>query len=206
VAAETVASDAARAAAAIQLQAEACALKLAEVASRAAGIVAAASPPGSERESALTALRLAATVQAAAIATAEDTAAAAASVASAVSAAAAGVAFTVSAAAASYETEVAKVAATLQATATATARQVAAETDVRARDAAALARDAAAAMLPQAATADSREDIEVDTSAETWEDTGSPTPVPATRKAYALAAAPEPIAGEANGRGMHHGR
>ena len=120
---------------------------MAEAASRAAAIVAAASPPGSERESALTALRLAATVKAAAVATAEDTAAAAASVASAVTAAAAGVAFTVSAAAAAFESEVAKVAATLQATATATARQVAAETDVRARDAASLAREAAAAMV-----------------------------------------------------------
>ena len=157
VAAETVASDAARTAAAIQLRADDCAAKLAEAASRAAVIVAAASPPGSERESALTALRLAATVKAAAVATAEDTAAAAASVASAVTAAAAGVAFTVSAAAASYESEVAKVAAALQATATATARQVAAETDVRAMDAASLAREAAAAIVRDDTSADNRE-------------------------------------------------
>ena len=137
MAAKAVAEEAARTAAAIQLRADAAAVKVAEAASRAAAIVAEASPPGSERESALTALRLAVTVRAAAVATAEDTAAAAASRRQRRLRGRCRGAFTVSAAAVAYESEVAQVAAAVQATATATARQVAAETDVRATDAAA---------------------------------------------------------------------
>jgi hypothetical protein len=116
-----------------------------EAASRAAALVAAANPPGTERESARTAVELAATVKAAAVVTAEDNAAAAVSVASAVAAAAAGVASTVSAAALAFEREVTAVAATLQATASATARQLAVDTDAQARNVASLAREAASA-------------------------------------------------------------
>ena len=65
VAAEAVASSAAWAAAAIQLHADASAIKLIEAAARAAAIVAAANPPGTDRGAALTALNLAATVKAA---------------------------------------------------------------------------------------------------------------------------------------------
>jgi excisionase family DNA binding protein len=146
LAAEAVASDAARAALVLQLRADASAAKLSQAAAQAVAIVAAASLPGAERESALTALRLAATVKAAAVATAEDTAAAAAAVAAAVAVAAAGVALKNSAAAVAFESEAAKVAATVQATATATARRVAAETDARASGAALVARETAAAV------------------------------------------------------------
>ncbi|HEX8509230.1 MAG TPA: BldC family transcriptional regulator [Propionibacteriaceae bacterium] len=144
-AAAVVASNAARTAAAIQLRADASAVQLAEASVRAAAIVAAASPPGTEREAALTALHLAATVKDLAVATAADTAAAAACVAGAVTAAAADVAFRVSAAEIAIEREVAKVAANLQTMATATARRVAADTDARASDVALVAREAAAA-------------------------------------------------------------
>jgi hypothetical protein len=132
-------------AAAIQLRADALAIKLTEAAAMAAAIVAAADPPGTEREAAFTALQLAATVKDLAVATAEDTAAAAARVATAVTAAAADVAFRVSAADIAIEREVAKVAAALQTIATATARQVAADTDARASGIAMVAHDAAAA-------------------------------------------------------------
>jgi excisionase family DNA binding protein len=161
VAAERVASDAARTAIALQLKANAHAGKLARAASDAAATVAAATPPGRERESALAARRLAATVEADAVAAAEDTAAAAACVADAVAAAAANMAFTVSAAAQAVETEVAELAATIQATATATARQIAATTESRASDAAALARDAtiAASRVEDSAVRDTRASV-----------------------------------------------
>jgi excisionase family DNA binding protein len=144
-AAEAVACNAAWTAAAIQLRADASAIKLTEAAVRAAAIVAAANPPGTEREAAFTALQLAATVKDLAVTTAEDTASEAARVASAVTAAAADIAFRVSAAEVAIESEVARVAAALQATATATARRVAADTDARASDVALVARQAAAA-------------------------------------------------------------
>ena len=144
-AAEAVATNAACAAAAIQLRADASALKLKEAAARAAAIVAAANLPGRDREAALTALQVAATVKDVAVATAEDTAAAAVLVASAVTAAAAEVAFRVSALDSAIESEVARVAAALQSTATATARRVAADTDARASEIAMVAGQAAAA-------------------------------------------------------------
>jgi AcrR family transcriptional regulator len=145
VAASAVAATAASAAAAAQLQADASATKLSEATARAVAIVAADNAPGSEREGARTALRMAATAEALAIATAEDTAAAAARVASAVSEAASGVAFNVSELDKAIEDEVARVAAALRTKATAIARQVAADTHARATDVALIAREAAAA-------------------------------------------------------------
>jgi excisionase family DNA binding protein len=142
-AADAIAIDAAETAAAIRLRAVDCAVKRQRAASRAAGIVASAVLEGSEREAALVASRLAATVKAAAVAAAKDTSAAAASAASAVAAAAADVAFAVSAAALEIEGDVARAAAAVQATATATARQVAADTDARATDAVLVARQVA---------------------------------------------------------------
>jgi len=144
-AAAVVATNAAWTAASIQLRADASASQLMEAATRAAATVAAANPPGTQREAALTALHLAATVKDLAVATAADTAAAAACVANAVTAAAADVAFRFSTAEVAIEREVAKVAANLQTTATATARRVAAETAERASDVAMVAREAAAA-------------------------------------------------------------
>jgi excisionase family DNA binding protein len=147
-AAEAVATNAACAAAAIQLRADASALKLKEAAARAAAIVTEANLPGRDREAALTALQVAATVKDVAVATAEDTAAAAVLVASAVTAAAAEVAFRVSALDSAIESEVATVAAALQSAATATARQVAADTDARASEIAMVAGEAAAVAGP----------------------------------------------------------
>lgn len=109
-AAEGIASIAAQTAVTVQLKADAAAMKLAENATLAAARVAAGNPPGSDRETARTALRLAATVRTAAITTADDTATAAAVVANAVAAAAADVAFTVSATDLAHEREVAHVA------------------------------------------------------------------------------------------------
>jgi colicin import membrane protein len=142
-AADAVAVEAAETAAAVQVRADEHAAKRQKAATRAAGIVAAAVPLGGEREAALVASRLAATVKTAAVATAKETSAAAATVASAVTAAAAEVAFTVSATEFEIEGTVAATAAAAQAKATATARQVAADTDSRATDAALVARQVA---------------------------------------------------------------
>jgi hypothetical protein len=66
-----MAGAAAQTASDIQTRADALALRVASAASKAADIVSASIPSGSEEEGALTALHLAATVDAAAIATAE---------------------------------------------------------------------------------------------------------------------------------------
>jgi excisionase family DNA binding protein len=145
MAAEAVATSAGRTAAAVQRRADASATRVSEAAARAATVVVAAIPPGGDRQAALTALQLAATVQAAAVAAADDTAVAAAEVATAVAAAAAEVARRVADLDVAIEAEVAGAAAAVQTTATATARQVAAETDARANDVAMLAHEAVAA-------------------------------------------------------------
>jgi hypothetical protein len=145
LAAEAVAGGAALTAAAVQHRADESAIKVSLAAAQAATIVAEAQQPGGDREAALAALRLAATVKAAAVALAEDTAAAAVGVAAAVTAAAAAVAYRASALDVAIEGEVAEVAAALQTAATATARQVAADTDARASDVAMVAREVAAA-------------------------------------------------------------
>lgn len=131
-AAENVAETAARAADQIQLQAEGMAVKVAAAASDAASVVASQIPLGHDEEAALTAIRIAANVTAAAVVTAEETALAAAGVARAVAAAAAQAALAASSAAAAFEHEVANAAAAVQAVATATAHQVAAEAGARA--------------------------------------------------------------------------
>jgi AcrR family transcriptional regulator len=145
-AAAAVAGHAARAAAATQLRADALATQLSEAAARAVAIITADTTPGSDREAALRAIRVAATAEALAVSTAADTAAAAIGVATAVSAAASDVAFSVSALDKAIEDEVARVAAALQTTATTIARQVAADTHTRATDVALVARGAAAAV------------------------------------------------------------
>ena len=129
VAAAGMASTAARTAAAVQLRADAAAERQGEAAFQAATVVAAAIRPGHQREGVLSALRIAAIVEAAAAAAASTTAADAACVADAVTAAAAQVALVVAAAALAIETEVATTAATLHDAATAAARRVAADTD-----------------------------------------------------------------------------
>jgi uncharacterized protein YqgV (UPF0045/DUF77 family) len=171
----------------MQLRADACAVTLAEAASHAAAIVAAANPQGTERESADAARRLAATVKAAAVATAEDTAEAAALVADAVTIAAAGVALTVSSAAAAVESEVAEVAAALQSIATATARQVAATIDARATRTASMARQAAIAA----------QDVE-----DTWDEDAGMAPAPAMTSERGVALLPLQRVGESGHRGQ----
>lgn len=145
-AAEVIAANAARAAAEMKLRAETIADRLAQAALQAASLVASSNRPGCEREEALTALRLAALVQEAAVLAAEESADAAVRVASAVTAAAAVVAISLSAADAAIEGEVAKVAAALQVTVSTRAREVAAETDARANEVALVAREAARAV------------------------------------------------------------
>ena len=146
-AATALATNAAHTAAAMQVRADAAAAQQCAAASEAAIVVAAASRPGHQREDALSALRLAAIVEARALATAKDTAADAACVASAVVAAARDVALSVVAAAHALESEVVVAAATVLGTATAAARNVATDTDARASGAAVVARKSAAAVM-----------------------------------------------------------
>ncbi|MDQ1535722.1 MAG: hypothetical protein QOE58_115, partial [Actinomycetota bacterium] len=87
-AALNMAATAAQTASGIQSRADALAVRVAIAAAKAADIVSASIASGNEEEGALAALQLAATVDAAAIATAEETALAAAAVATAVAAAA----------------------------------------------------------------------------------------------------------------------
>jgi MftR C-terminal domain len=145
-AAAAVADTAARAAVTTQMRADALATKLSEAAARAVAVITADTSTDGDSEAAFRALKVAATAEALAVSTAEDTAAAAAGVATAVTAAATDVAFSVSALDRAIEDEVTRVAAALQTTATTIARQVAAETHSRATDVALVARGAAAAV------------------------------------------------------------
>ena len=144
-AAKAVAGTAARAATATQIQADASATKLSEATARAVAIVRADKSRRGDRDTAETALHLASTAEALAVATAADTAAEAARVATAVTSAASDVALSVSELDKAIEEEVARVATALRTTATAIARQVAADTHARATDVALIARGAAAA-------------------------------------------------------------
>jgi hypothetical protein len=131
-AAQELAYTAARTATVVEKRADAVAMRVADAAAQAAEIVAASIVSGGDAEAALAALQLAATVDAAAIATAEETALAAAAVATAVASAAAQAAFTAAAAAAAFEQEVANAAAAVRMIATAAARDLAVETDAKA--------------------------------------------------------------------------
>src|SRR5664280_2644600 len=113
-AALNMADTAAQTASGIQTRADALAVRVATAASKAADIVSASIASGSEEEGALIALQLAATVDAAAIATAEETALAAA------------------AAAAAFEKEVTNAAAAVKREATTTAHDLALNTDAKA--------------------------------------------------------------------------
>ena len=113
-AAQNMADTAAQTAAGIQIRADAQAVRVATAAATAAETVSASIASGGDAEALLTALRLAATVDAAAIATAEETALAAAAVATAVAAAAAQAALTAAIAAAAFEQEVSTVAAAVR--------------------------------------------------------------------------------------------
>jgi hypothetical protein len=127
-----MADTAAQTASGIQTRADALAVRVATAASKAADIVLASIASGSEEEGALIALQLAATVDAAAIATAEETALAAAAVATAVASAATQAALAAAAAAAVFEREVTNAAAAVKRAATTTARDLALNTDAKA--------------------------------------------------------------------------
>src|SRR5450756_1206933 len=131
-AALNMADTAAQTASGIQTRADALAIRVATAASKAADTVSASIVSGTEEEGALIALQLAATVDAAAIATAEETARAAAAVATAVASAATQAAMAASAAAAAFEREVTNAAAVVQRVATTTARDLALNTDAKA--------------------------------------------------------------------------
>jgi len=135
-----MADTAAQTASGIQARADALAVRVAAAASKAADIVLASIVSGSEEEGALIALQLAATVDAAAIATAEETALAAAAVATAVASAATQAALAAAAAAAVFEREVTNAAAAVRRVATTTARDLALNTDAKAVEAALAAR------------------------------------------------------------------
>ncbi|MDQ1483287.1 MAG: hypothetical protein QOF35_1363, partial [Actinomycetota bacterium] len=135
-----MADTAAQTASGIQTRADALAVRVATAAAKAAGIVSASIASGSEEEGALAALLLAATVDAAAIATAEETALAAAAVATAVASAATQAALAAAAAAAVFEREVANAAAAVKLVATTTARDLALNSDAKAVEVAQAAR------------------------------------------------------------------
>ena len=139
-AALNMADTAAQTASGIQAQADALAIRVATAASKAADIVAASIVSGTEEEGALIALQLAATVDAAAIATAEETALAAGAVATAVASAATQAALAAAAAAAAFEREVTNAAAAVKRVATTTARDLALNTDAKAVEVAQAAR------------------------------------------------------------------
>jgi hypothetical protein len=141
-AAQELAHTAVRTAAHIQERADAMAERVASAADQAAEIVAASIATGGDEEAALAALQLAATVDAAAMATAEETALAAAAVATAVARAAAQAALAAATAAAAFEQEVANAAAAVRVIATTAARDLAAETDAKAVEVALQAREA----------------------------------------------------------------
>lgn len=132
LAALNMADTAAHTASGIQTLADALAVRVANAASNAADIVSASITSGSEEEGAITALQLAATVDAAAIATAQETARAAAAVAADVAAAATQAAHAATAAAASFEREVSNAAAAVKRLATTTARDLALNSDAKA--------------------------------------------------------------------------
>ena len=135
-----MADTAALTASGIQTRADALAVRVATAASKAADIVSASITSGSEEEGALAALQLAATVDAAAIATAQETARAAAAVAADVASAATQAAHAATAAAASFEREVSNAAAAVKRLATTTARDLALNTDAKAVEIALAAR------------------------------------------------------------------
>ena len=139
-AALNMADTAAQTASGIQTRADALAMRVATAASKAADTVSASVVSGTEEEGALIALQLAATVDAAAIATAEETALAAAAVATAVASAATQAALAASAAAAAFEREVTNAAAAVQRVAITTARDLALNTDAKAVEVALAAR------------------------------------------------------------------
>ena len=139
-AALNMADTAAQTASGIQTRADALAMRVATAASKAADTVSASVVSGTEEEGALIALQLAATVDAAAIATAEETALAAAAVATAVASAATQAALAASAAAAAFEREVMNAAAAVQRVAATTARDLALNTDAKAVEVALAAR------------------------------------------------------------------
>ena len=139
-AALNMADTAAQTASGIQTQADALAIRVAIAASKAADTVSASIVSGTEEEGALIALQLAATVDAAAIATAEETALAAAAVATAVASAATQATLTASAAASAFEREVTNAAAAVHRVATTAARDLALNTDAKAVEVALAAR------------------------------------------------------------------
>jgi hypothetical protein len=131
-AARELAQTAALTATVVEKRADAKAERVASAAAQAAEVVAASFTSGGDAKTALAALRLAATVDAAAIATAEETALAAAAVATAVATAAAQAALAAATAAAAFEQEVANAAAAIRLIATTAARDLAVEADARA--------------------------------------------------------------------------
>jgi hypothetical protein len=139
-AAHELAETAAHAATGIQIRADALALEVATAAVQAAETVSASIAAGGDAEAAVIALRLAATVDAAALATVDETALAATAVATAVAAAAAHAALAAAAAAAVFEREVADAASAVRAIATNTARDLAVDTDAKAVEVALAAR------------------------------------------------------------------
>jgi hypothetical protein len=139
-AALNMADTAAQTANGIQTRADALAVRVATAASKAADIVSASIASGSEEEGALIAMQLAATVDAAAIATAEETALAAAAVATAVASAATQAALAAAAAAAVFEREVTNAAAAIKRVATTTAHDLAINADAKAVEVALAAR------------------------------------------------------------------
>lgn len=145
VAAKSVAEEAARTVEAVQFQADELALAVATAASVAAVTVSGSVAPGGAAEAALAALKVGATVIAAAAAKSEETARAAVLVARAVAAAAEAVAATTAAEAAAIESEVLDVAVAVQAVAAATAERLASDTLDRGAAVALATRQAAAA-------------------------------------------------------------
>jgi serine phosphatase RsbU (regulator of sigma subunit)/anti-sigma regulatory factor (Ser/Thr protein kinase) len=145
LAAKSVAEAAARTVEAVQFQADELALAVATAASVAAVTVSGSIAPGGDAEAALAALKVGATVIAAAAAKSEETARAAVLVARAVAAAAEAVAATTAAEAAAIESEVLDVAVAVQAVAAATAQRLASDTLDRGAAVALATRQAAAA-------------------------------------------------------------
>lgn len=146
-AAQSVAHEAARTAARVRMRADMAAALVQQAASLAADELARSDSDGNTLDTGRLAELLAATVHAAADATAQDTARAASDAAHAAVAAAAHVTQTVAAAERAAEREVAATADAQRELATATAMAVALETDARAVGVAKAAREAAAALV-----------------------------------------------------------
>ena len=145
LAADAVAVAAARTVDAVQSQADEVAWAVAAAASEAAATVSKSIAPGGDAEAARTAIRVGATVSAAAAAKAEQTAHAAVLVARAVAAAADAVAATTAAAADAMEHEVRDAAIAMRTLTAATAQQLATDTVERAAALALATHEAAAA-------------------------------------------------------------